>query len=108
MLNNIFDVFFFFRMLKEIIPNIVIQVKQDVKTVLSDVGAPELTPSVEAILEGQILDLVNEDHKIRQLVSKYIFIKNIFSHPFSLKIFQLSTINNFPLQIYEYANFFRK
>lgn len=57
-------------MLKEVMPNIVIQVNQDIKMILNQIGAPELTKSVEAILEGQILDLVNEDHKIRHLVSE--------------------------------------
>lgn len=57
-------------MLEDVIHNIVLQVKEDVKATLSDVGAPELPAHIENILEGQIMDLVNEDQKIRSLVSK--------------------------------------
>ena len=53
-------------------PNIVLQVKKDVSTTLKEVGAPELSPALETMLDGQIRDLVNEDHKIRHLVSKYL------------------------------------
>ncbi|KAF7993740.1 hypothetical protein HCN44_010335 [Aphidius gifuensis] len=57
------------KMLREVMPNIVIQINQDIKMTLNKIGAPELTQSVEAILKGQIMDLVNEDHKIRHLVN---------------------------------------
>lgn len=58
------------KMLEKVMPNIVLQVKQDVKATLEEVGATELTSDVENILERQIMDLVQEDHKIRSLVSK--------------------------------------
>lgn len=52
-------------------PNIVLQVKEDVKATLREVDAPELSPELETLLEGQIADLVDTKHKIRYLVSKY-------------------------------------
>lgn len=67
-------------------PNIVLQVKEDVKTTLREVDAPELSPELETLLEGQIADLIDTKHKIRYLVSKYIKI--------SLMI-NLTTINAF-------------
>lgn len=57
------------KMLQEVMPNIVVQVNQDIKVILNKVGTSELTPSVEGDLNGQIMDLVNEDHKIRHLVN---------------------------------------
>ncbi|KAK0097881.1 hypothetical protein PV326_013077 [Microctonus aethiopoides] len=60
------------KMLEDVIHNIVLQVKEDVKATLSDVGAPELPAHIENILEGQIMDLVNEDQKIRSLVNMRI------------------------------------
>ncbi|XP_033216068.1 T-complex protein 11-like protein 1 isoform X2 [Belonocnema kinseyi] len=50
-------------------PNVLVQVKADVKATLEEIGAPPLTPEIETILEGQILDLVKPDHKIRYLVN---------------------------------------
>ncbi|XP_015605701.1 T-complex protein 11-like protein 1 isoform X2 [Cephus cinctus] len=55
--------------LEGVMPNIVLQVKADVKTTLQEVGAPDLQPALETLLEGQILDLLKSDHKIRHLVS---------------------------------------
>lgn len=52
-------------------PNIVLQVKRDVKTTLQEVNAPELSPELETLLEGQITDLIDTKHKIRYLVSEY-------------------------------------
>lgn len=52
-------------------PNIVLQVKEDVKATLREVNAPELSPELETSLEGQITDLVDTKHKIRYLVSEY-------------------------------------
>lgn len=53
-------------------PNIVLQIKEDVKATLREVDASELSPELETLLEGQIADLVDTKHKIRYLVSKYI------------------------------------
>lgn len=55
-------------------PNIVLQVKEDVKATLREVDAPELSLELETLLEGQIADLIDTKHKIRYLVSKYIKI----------------------------------
>ncbi|XP_043267022.1 T-complex protein 11-like protein 1 isoform X2 [Venturia canescens] len=55
--------------LEKVMPNIVLQVKKDVNATLKEIGAPQMTPAVEGILTGQIQDLVNEDHKIRHLVT---------------------------------------
>lgn len=52
-------------------PNIVLQVKLDVKTTLEKIGAAELPESVEKSLEGQISDLIESDHRILRVVSKY-------------------------------------
>lgn len=51
-------------------PNIILQVKTDVKTTLREIDAPELSPELETLLEGQIADLIDTKHKIRYLVSK--------------------------------------
>lgn len=55
--------------LQTAMPNIVLQVKEDVKTTLREVNAPELSPELETLLEGQIADLVDTKHKIRYLIS---------------------------------------
>lgn len=70
-------------------PNIVLQVKEDVKATLREVDAPELSPELETLLEGQIADLIDTKHKIRYLVSKYMKI--------SLTI-NLTTINAFDFE----------
>lgn len=55
--------------LETVIPNVLVQVKADLKSTLEDIGAPPMPPEIETILDGQILDLVNPDHKIRFLVN---------------------------------------
>ncbi|XP_029166692.1 T-complex protein 11-like protein 1 isoform X2 [Nylanderia fulva] len=55
--------------LEAVMPNIVLQVKEDVKTTLREVDAPELSPELETLLEGQIGDLIDTKHKIRYLVT---------------------------------------
>ncbi|KAG7204914.1 hypothetical protein KM043_005306 [Ampulex compressa] len=55
--------------LESVIPNIVVQVNTDLKTTLQEIGASELTPERETLLEGQILELTKPDHKIRNLIS---------------------------------------
>lgn len=59
-----------YRDLVTAMPNIVLQVKTDVKTTLQEVGASELSPELEALLEAQILEIAKPEHKIRHLVSK--------------------------------------
>lgn len=59
-----------FRDLEAAMPNIILQVKADVKMTLREVSAPEMSPELETLLEGQITDLVDTKHKIRYLVSK--------------------------------------
>lgn len=61
----------FGRDLETIMPNIVLQVKMDLKTTLEEIGAAPLSLEMETLLEGQILDLINPEHKIRHLISKY-------------------------------------
>jgi len=75
--------------LEAAMPNIVLQVKEDVKATLREVDAPELSPELETLLEGQIADLIDTKHKIRYLISKYIKI--------SLTI-NLTTINAFDFE----------
>lgn len=60
-----------FRDLETVMPNIVVQVKTDLSTTLQDIGAAQLTPELETLLEGQILELMKPEHKIRHLISKY-------------------------------------
>lgn len=55
--------------LEGVMPNILLQVKRDVKATLQEIGAPELSPEVETLLEGQIVDLINPGHKIRHLIN---------------------------------------
>ncbi|KAG5312775.1 T11L1 protein, partial [Acromyrmex insinuator] len=55
--------------LEAAIPNIILQVKTDVKTTLQEINAAELSPELETLLEGQIADLIDPKHKIRYLVS---------------------------------------
>lgn len=54
-------------------PNIVLQVKTDLETTLQEIGSTLLSIEMESLLEGQILDLINPGHKIRHLISKYIY-----------------------------------
>lgn len=57
--------------MESIIPNIVLQVKADLKVTLEEINAAPLSSEIETLLEGQILDLINPEHKIRHLISKY-------------------------------------
>lgn len=59
-----------FRDLETVMPNVLVQVKADLKATLDEIGAPPMPSEIETILDGQILDLVNPEHKIRYLVSK--------------------------------------
>lgn len=68
---NVFLLFCFFRDLETAMPNIVLQVKADVKATLREVSAPDLSSELETLLERQITDLVDTKHKIRYLVSEY-------------------------------------
>ena len=52
-------------------PNIVLQVKTDLKITLEEINATPLSSEIETLLKGQILDLINPEHKIRHLISKY-------------------------------------
>ncbi|XP_043584983.1 T-complex protein 11-like protein 1 isoform X3 [Bombus pyrosoma] len=55
--------------LESVMPNIVLQVKTDLKTTLQEINAASLSPEIETLLEGQILDLINPEHKIRHLIN---------------------------------------
>ncbi|XP_060816832.1 T-complex protein 11-like protein 1 isoform X2 [Bombus pascuorum] len=55
--------------LETVMPNIVLQVKTELKTTLQEINAASLSPEIETLLEGQILDLVNPEHKIRHLIN---------------------------------------
>ncbi|XP_050497074.1 T-complex protein 11-like protein 1 isoform X4 [Bombus vancouverensis nearcticus] len=55
--------------LETVMPNIVLQVKTDLKTTLHEINAASLSPEIETLLEGQILDLINPEHKIRHLIN---------------------------------------
>lgn len=52
-------------------PNIVIQVKLDLENTLESIGAPKLNQELSSVLEGQILNIANANHKIRHLVREY-------------------------------------
>ncbi|XP_014482352.1 PREDICTED: T-complex protein 11-like protein 1 [Dinoponera quadriceps] len=67
--------------LEAAMPNIVLQVKTDVKTTLQEINAPDLSSELETLLEGQITDLIDTKHKIRYLVSLRIrqFLQKIIS-----------------------------
>ncbi|XP_077258928.1 T-complex protein 11-like protein 1 isoform X1 [Temnothorax americanus] len=67
-LNALLDSVHSNKELEAAMPNIVLQVKTDVKTTLREVNAPELSPELETLLGGQIADLVDTKHKIRYLV----------------------------------------
>ncbi|KAH0554722.1 T-complex protein 11-like protein 1 [Cotesia glomerata] len=55
--------------LEKIMPNVIVQIKKDVNDILKEIHSKELDKETEAILERQILELINEDHKIRTLVN---------------------------------------
>ncbi|XP_053973178.1 T-complex protein 11-like protein 1 isoform X2 [Hylaeus anthracinus] len=54
--------------LEIVMPNIVLQVKADVRTTLEEIGITHLSPELETLLEGQILELVKPENKIRHLI----------------------------------------
>ncbi|XP_070523025.1 T-complex protein 11-like protein 1 isoform X3 [Cardiocondyla obscurior] len=68
-LNALLDTVHSNKDLEAVMPNIILQVKTDVKTTLREVNAPEMSPELETLLEGQITDLIDTKHKIRYLVS---------------------------------------
>ncbi|XP_020278270.1 T-complex protein 11-like protein 1 isoform X2 [Pseudomyrmex gracilis] len=68
-LNSLLDSVHSNKDLEAAMPNIILQVKADVKMTLREVSAPEMSPELETLLEGQITDLVDTKHKIRYLVS---------------------------------------
>ncbi|XP_074096197.1 T-complex protein 11-like protein 1 [Cotesia typhae] len=55
--------------LEKIMPNVVVQIKKDVNDILKEIYSKELDKETDEILERQILELINEDHKIRTLVN---------------------------------------
>ncbi|XP_011633237.1 T-complex protein 11-like protein 1 isoform X1 [Pogonomyrmex barbatus] len=55
--------------LEAAMPNIILQIKTDIKATLREVNASELSPELETLLEGQIADLIDTKHKIRYLVN---------------------------------------
>ncbi|CAK9805434.1 T-complex protein 11-like protein 1 [Anthophora plagiata] len=55
--------------LETVMPNIVLQVKADLKTTLQEICVTPLSPEMETLLEGQILDLISPEHKIRNLIN---------------------------------------
>jgi hypothetical protein len=52
-------------------PNVAEQVIKEVAEGLETHGFKPLDPASEKLLKGQIVDIVKEDHKIRQLVRKW-------------------------------------
>ncbi|XP_076624505.1 T-complex protein 11-like protein 1 isoform X1 [Colletes latitarsis] len=55
--------------LETVMPNIVLQVKADVRTTLEEIDSAPLSPELEILLEGQILELTKPEHKIRHLIN---------------------------------------
>nr|XP_012148036.1 PREDICTED: T-complex protein 11-like protein 1 isoform X2 [Megachile rotundata] len=80
-LNVLLDTVHSNKDLESIIPNVVLQIKMDLNATLQEIGSEPLTPQLETLLEGQILDLIKPDHKIRHLISLRIrqFLQKIIS-----------------------------
>ncbi|KAK2586133.1 hypothetical protein KPH14_001407 [Odynerus spinipes] len=55
--------------LEKVMPNVVLQVIQDLKATLEEIGIPNLSADLEVLLERQITDLAKPDHKVRSLVN---------------------------------------
>lgn len=55
--------------LENVMPNIVLQVMQDLNATLEEIGAGNLSSEIEILLERQLKDLVKPDHKVRSLVN---------------------------------------
>lgn len=64
--------YYFCRNLNEIFPNVTEQVVQDVKDSLQKHGLKPMAEETEKLLRNQILDISKPDHRIRQLISKYL------------------------------------
>jgi hypothetical protein len=63
-------------------PNIAEQVVKDVAEGLQTYGFRPLDSAAENLLKGQIIEIVKDDHKIRQLVRKLTsFIVRCFEIP---------------------------
>lgn len=59
-----------FRDLEKIMPNIAEQVIMEVAEGLETYGFKPLDSTSEKLLKGQIVEIVKDDHKIRELVRK--------------------------------------
>jgi hypothetical protein len=60
-------------------PNVAEQVVKDVAEGLQTYGFRPLDPAAEKLLKGQIIEIVKDDHKIRQLVRKLTSLLSISS-----------------------------
>jgi hypothetical protein len=69
LLHGVID-YYTFRDLEKIIPNVAEQVVKDVAEGLETYSFKSLDSTSEKLLKGQIMEIVKEDHKIRQLVRK--------------------------------------
>ncbi|XP_071452432.1 T-complex protein 11-like protein 1 isoform X2 [Hetaerina americana] len=58
--------------LEKILPNIADQVKKEVSDALKQNGIKQLSSEVESLMTGQILEVSNPDHRIRQLVKSRV------------------------------------
>ncbi|XP_076181324.1 T-complex protein 11-like protein 1 isoform X2 [Ptiloglossa arizonensis] len=68
-LNVLLDSVHLNKDLETVMPNIVLQVRTDIRTTLEEIGAAQLSPELETLLEGQILELIKPEHKIRHLIN---------------------------------------
>lgn len=59
-----------FRDLEEMLPNISMQIIKDVKDTLQQYKLPEFSEESEILLKEQFSNVIQENHRIRSLVSK--------------------------------------
>jgi DNA-binding ferritin-like protein len=72
-----------FRDLEKIMPNVAEQVVKEVAEGLKTYGFRPLDSTAEKLLKGQIMEIVKDNHKIRQLVRKLTssrFLQFIFKY----------------------------
>ncbi|XP_012273619.1 T-complex protein 11-like protein 1 isoform X2 [Orussus abietinus] len=61
------------RDLETVMQNVVLQVKSDIKTMVpAEYKTPELLENLETLIEGQMLDLKDPNHKLRRILSSRI------------------------------------
>lgn len=64
--------FYFFSEFEKILPSIVEQVIADTDKLLSKFQQEPLTTDVKELIRGQIMAITDPNHKVKQLVRKFI------------------------------------